>query len=103
MAMTAQVRHCFSDGLLHVNSSTDVSRPIGIEGTKTNHSNLAFEWAVDLQRSCSEEVQSILLNKKKYYTRKCYAVKWKRFCLCFQKHNLFPEESGIPPLLGSPP
>lgn len=46
-----------------------------------------------------EEVQSTLLNSWKPSTRRCAAVKWKRFSLWYQQRHLSPEVSGIPLIL----
>lgn len=44
-------------------------------------SSLGNRFLTELEKSFSEEVQHVLLNERRLTTRKCYELKWKRFCL----------------------
>lgn len=48
----------------------------------------------DFELSCSDKVQEILLNSRKYSTCLCYDHKWKRFSLWIINNNIKPSFSS---------
>lgn len=79
---TRQFWFTMADGILSMCSPMDVSEPPVTEWGQDQTSqpgiptfdSLAFEWAMDKEKTCLKEIQAIL-SSRKLSIRKCYAVK----------------------------
>lgn len=50
-------------------------------------------WLMPMDKECSLEVQSVLLQSRKPWTRKTYMAKWKRFSICAKANECIPISS----------